>query len=186
MLSTEQYLINTIKLARYYKNLGDKTFEQLSEEDIHWSAGENSNSIAAIVKHLWGNMLSRFTNFITEDGEKAWRQRDAEFDDDISGKEELLSKWNEGWSCFLSTLEKLNTEDLSKTIYICNEGHSVMDAIQRQMAHYPMHIGQIIFAAKLLKGSEWQTLSIAKGASEKYNSEKFTETKKERHFTDEV
>lgn len=162
MLPTEHYLANTIKLAKYYKSLGDKTFEQLSEEDIHWSAGESSNSIAAIVKHLWGNMLSRFTNFLTEDGEKPWRQRDAEFEDDITDMAELLSKWNEGWSCFIGTIEKLTTADLESIIYIRNEGHTVMDAIQRQMSHYPMHIGQIIYAAKLLKGDNWNTLSIAK------------------------
>ena len=184
MLPSNDFLINTIKLAQYYKSLGDQTFEQLSEEDIHWSAGESSNSIAAIVKHLWGNMLSRFTNFLTEDGEKPWRQRDAEFNDDISGMEEMISKWNEGWQCFISALEKLTPEDLAKTIYIRNEGHTVMDAIQRQMSHYPMHIGQIIYAAKLLKGESWKTLSIPKGASEKYNAKKFAEEKGDRHFTE--
>ncbi len=183
---TEQYLQNTIKLAKYYKSLGDSTFAQLDESDIHWSAGESCNSIAAIVKHLWGNMLSRFTNFLTEDGEKPWRQRDAEFEDDITGMEELLSKWNEGRECFLSALESLTTDDLEKTIYIRNEGHSVMDAIQRQMSHYPMHIGQIIFAAKLLKGDDWQSLSIPKGASKAYNTDKFSKEKGNRHFTEGV
>jgi uncharacterized damage-inducible protein DinB len=182
----ENHLTNTINLAKYYKGLGDKTFAQLGEEDIHWSAGDNSNSIAAIVKHLWGNMLSRWTNFLTEDGEKPWRMRDAEFEDDISGMDEMLSKWNEGSACFIGAMESLSETDLDKTIYIRNEGHTVLDAIQRQMAHYPMHVGQIIYVAKLLKGDDWSTLSIAKGASNSYNSEKFSKEKSDRHFTDRV
>ncbi|MFY0599436.1 MAG: DUF1572 family protein [Cyclobacteriaceae bacterium] len=175
---------NTIKLAEYYKKLGERTFSQLSEEDIHWTPGESSNSISAIVKHLWGNMLSRWTNFLTEDGEKPWRQRDAEFEDDILNLNEMLSKWTEGWDCFLGALKSLQSEDFDKTVFIRNEGHQVIDAIQRQMAHYPMHIGQIIYIAKLLKGEDWTSLSIPKGQSSEYNQEKFSQEKKNQHFSD--
>ncbi|WP_258105308.1 DUF1572 domain-containing protein [Marinoscillum sp. MHG1-6] len=180
------YLENTIKLAQYYKKLGNSTLEQLTEDDIHWTPGPTSNSIAIIVKHLWGNMLSRWTNFMTEDGEKTWRQRDEEFEDDIQNMDELMSKWEEGWTCFLKALKSLRTEDMDHVIYIRNEGHSVADAIQRQMAHYPMHIGQMIYIAKLLKGDDWQTLSIPKGQSQAYNEKKFSEEKEDRHFTDQV
>ncbi|MFT6856574.1 MAG: hypothetical protein ACJA0X_002555 [Cyclobacteriaceae bacterium] len=180
------FLPNTIKLARYYKSLGDQAFEQISDDDIRWSAGESSNSIAVIVKHLWGNMRARWTNFLIEDGEKPWRERDTEFEDDISDKNEMISKWNEGWDCFLGTLESLSEDDLSKTIFIRNEGHSVVDAIQRQMAHYPMHVGQIVYAAKIIKGKDWISLSIPKGDSTAYNKEKFDLKKSNKHFTDEL
>ncbi len=182
----EDYLKNTIKLAKYYRALGEKTFTQLEEDALFWSPGPSSNSIAVIVKHLWGNMLSRWTNFLTEDGEKPWRDREGEFESDIVSKEEMLSRWNEGWNCFLGALEVLKTEDLVKTIYIRNEGQSVMDAIQRQMAHYPLHVGQIIYLGKLLKGDDWESLSIQKGQSSNYNAEKFSKDKEDRHFTDSV
>lgn len=185
-MDANKYLESTVKLAQYYKNLGEGALAQLGEDEIHWSPGDSSNSVAAIVKHLWGNMLSRWTNFLTEDGEKPWRQREAEFDDDLTDKSELLSKWNEGWNCFLSALSSLQPEDLDKTIYIRNEGQSVTDAINRQMAHYPMHIGQIIYIGKLLKGDDWKSLSIPKGESQTYNAQKFAQDKTNRHFTDEV
>ncbi|MBV6647326.1 MAG: DUF1572 family protein [Cyclobacteriaceae bacterium] len=180
------FLANTLKLAKYYKSLGEKTFDQLSEEQLRWSPGEDSNSIATIVKHLWGNMLSRWTNFLQEDGEKPWRERDAEFENDVDSKDEMLSKWQEGWECFLGALESLTGEDLKKTVYIRNEGHSVVDAIQRQMAHYPYHIGQIVFIGKVLKGSDWKSLSIPKNQSVAYNAEKFKGEKGNKHFTDNV
>lgn len=185
-MNGKQYLDNTIKLAQYYKKLGNSTFIQLKEDDIHWSPGDSSNSIASIVKHLWGNMLSRWTNLLTEDGEKSWRQRDSEFEDDIQNMEEMLSKWEEGWRCFLSSLASLTPEDLDKTIYIRNEGQSVVDAIQRQMAHYPMHIGQIIYIGKMMRGDNWQSLSIEKGKSDDYNLQKFSREKSNKHFTDEA
>lgn len=182
----EAFVKNSIKLALYYKSLGEKTIGQLSEDELKWSAGPSSNSISIIVKHLWGNMLSRWTNFLREDGEKSWRQRDAEFEGGIETREELMSKWNEGWACFIGALESLSADDLEKTIYIRNEGHSVVDAIQRQMAHYPYHIGQMVFIGKLLRGDEWESLSIPKGKSTQYNSDKFSGDKEERHFTDRV
>ncbi|MCZ2298756.1 MAG: DUF1572 domain-containing protein [Chitinophagales bacterium] len=182
----EQYLSNTIKLFEYYKTLGEKTIDQLKEENLFWQYNENSNSIAIIVKHLWGNMLSRWTNFLTTDGEKEWRKRDEEFENNFTSKNELLEKWNEGWQCLLSTLKNLSVNDLDKTVYIRNQGHLVTDAINRQLAHYASHIGQIIFIGKMIKNNEWQTLSIPKGSSAKFNQEKFAQPKHNEHFTDET
>src|SRR5690348_16456548 len=117
------YLESVIKQLEYYKMLGDKTFSQIDYDDnFFWQYNEESNSIATIVKHLWGNMLSRWTDFLTTDGEKDWRNRDAEFENDISTKAEMLEKWNEGWKVCLDTLKALKEEDLAKTIYIRNQG----------------------------------------------------------------
>lgn len=179
------YLNSTIRLFEYYKQLGEKAMTQLNEEQLLTQPNDESNSIAVIVKHLWGNMLSRWTDFLTTDGEKEWRERDAEFEDDISSKEDMMKKWEEGWQCLLNTIKELKEEDLTKTVFIRNEGHSVVDAINRQLAHYSSHIGQIIYAAKLLKNGGWESLSIPKGGSKNYNSQKFSQEKGERHFTDE-
>jgi len=142
---TSDYLKSSIKQFEYYKLLGEKTFLQLSDEQLYWQYNAESNSIAIIVKHLWGNMLSRWTDFLTSDGEKEWRNRDEEFETTGKIKEDVLIKWNEGWTCLFSTLNSLNEEDLLKTIYIRNEAHTVMEAINRQLAHYPYHIGQLFF-----------------------------------------
>ena len=164
-----EYLSCTIKRLRYYKLLGDKTFEQLGEPDFLYQPNAASNSIAVIIQHLHGNMLSRFTNFLTEDGEKAWRQRDAEFDTFDITKEKVVSSWNAGWNCVFNALESLETGDLTKTIYIRTEPLLVYDAILRQLAHYPHHIGQILYIGKMLKGKDWKTLSIPKGGSNAFN-----------------
>lgn len=177
---------NIVKLLTYYKRLGERTLEQLNEEEIHLEPATNANSIAIIVKHLHGNMRSRWTNFLTEDGEKPWRERDGEFEDTLRSKKELLEKWNEGWDCFLQAIRSLTKEDLQKTIYIRNEGHQVVDAIHRQLAHYSYHVGQMVYLGKLIKGEGWQSLSIPKGRSQDYNQQKFSETKADKHFTDKV
>jgi hypothetical protein len=142
------YLDSAIKQLEYYKMLGDNTFNQLTEENLFYQFNEESNSIATIVKHLWGNMRSRWTNFLHTDGEKEWRNRDAEFENDLTDKIDLLNKWNEGWNCLFNTLNSLTPEDLNKIIYIRNQGHTVTEAINRQLAHYPYHIGQIVFLGK--------------------------------------
>ena len=178
------YLESVIKQFEYYKMLGEKTFVQISDEKLFWQYNEDSNSIATIVKHLWGNMLSRWTDFLTTDGEKTWRNRDAEFENDMSTKQELLEKWNEGWKVFLDTLKSLNEADLEKIIYIRNQGHSVLEAINRQLAHYPYHIGQIVFIGKMC-AEQWSSLSIPKGNSNQFNAEKFSKPKEKGHFTDE-
>jgi hypothetical protein len=163
------FLQDSIKRFKSYKELGDKTFEQLEETDFFLKPVSESNSIAIIIQHLYGNMLSRWTNFLTEDGEKDWRNRDAEFEPMQCSKEDLLSFWNEGWNCLLHTLASLKEEDLHKTVYIRTEPLNVMDAILRQLAHYPYHVGQIVFIGKLLKDKDWKSLSIPKGASSQYN-----------------
>ena len=167
------YLASIKKRFEIYKDLGDKTFAQLSNEQLFWQYNDQSNSIAIIVKHLWGNMLSRWTDFLTSDGEKEWRQRDAEFDNDFTTREELLTKWEEGWKCLLNAVNPLIEEDLAKEILIRNEKLSVVDAINRQLAHYAYHVGQIVFIGKMLCGENWISLSIPKGKSKEYNVEKF-------------
>ena len=180
------YLESSIKQFEYYKSLGDKTFDQLTFEELQNEFTKDSNSIAIIVKHIVGNMLSRWTNFLTEDGEKEWRMRDEEFVDSFLTKEELLSTWNKGWDCLFNALKRLKTEDLERIIYIRNQGHTVVEAINRQMMHYAYHVGQIVFLGKLTKGNNWQSLSIPKGKSKDYNQEKFAKDKGKRHFTEDL
>ena len=180
------YLDTVKKQFEYYKSLGEKTFEQIPEDRLFWQKNEESNSIAMIVKHLNGNMLSRWTDFLTTDGEKKWRKRDNEFDNDIKNKAELLSKWNQGWICLFEALNQLTENDLEKEIYIRNMGHSVSEAINRQLAHYPYHIGQIVFIGKMIQNQQWHSLSIPKGKSKDYNKEKFSKPKRKEHFTDDL
>ncbi len=179
------YLDSTIKQFQYYKMLGEKTFSQVSDEQLFYQFNENSNSIAIIVHHLWGNMMSRWTDFLNSDGEKEWRNRDAEFENVISSREELLAKWEEGWQCVFAAIDPLQTEDFNKIIYIRNQGHTVLEAINRQLAHYPYHIGQIVYLGKMFADQNWQSLSIPKGESKTFNTEKFSTEKTRGHFTDE-
>lgn len=185
MDNNQLYLESIEKQFLYYKTLGEKAIEQVEPDQLFVAFNDDSNSIATIVKHLWGNMLSRWTDFLTTDGEKPWRDRDSEFDNDIQNKEELLEKWNEGWNCLLGAIHSISPDQLSQIIYIRNEGHTVMEAINRQLAHYPYHIGQIIYAAKLLKKNQWSSLSIPKNRSSQFNSEKFSKDKAIKNFTDD-
>jgi hypothetical protein len=180
-----QYLESVKKQFLYYKTLGEKAMEQLEPQQLFVVVNEDTNSIATIVKHLSGNMLSRWTDFLTTDGEKEWRNRDAEFENDLKSKEEVLALWNKGWECLFTALNGLQLEQLSQIIYIRNEGHSVIEAINRQLAHYPYHVGQIIFYAKQLKNSNWESLSIPRNKSNSYNAEKFSQEKSIKNFTDE-
>lgn len=165
----KEFLDTTIKRQLYYKKLAEKTFDQLSETDFHFAPNEASNSIAVIIQHMAGNMLSRWTNFLTEDGEKEWRQRDAEFEGQHFSRAQLMELWQKSWTCFLQALESLTENDLLKTITIRNEPLTVIDAINRQLAHYPHHVGQIIYIGKIIKNDGWQSLSIPKGKSDEYN-----------------
>lgn len=182
---TNDYLDSIKKQFEYYKMLGEKTFSQVQDDKLFWQYNDDSNSIATIVKHLWGNMLSRWTDFLTTDGEKEFRDRDAEFENDIKSRKELLDKWNEGWACLFDAINSLTADDLDKIIYIRNQGHTVMEAINRQLAHYPYHIGQIVFLGKILAEKGWTSLSIPKGNSQTYNEDKFSKPKQRGHFTDE-
>ena len=183
----ESTFIESVKKQfAYYKHLGDKTFEQLQEPDFFWQFNPESNSIAVIVKHLWGNMLSRWTDIFTTDGEKEWRNRDSEFEADLNSANEVLVKWETGWNCLFKTLNSLSETDLNKIIYIRNEGHTVQEAINRQLAHYPYHVGQIVFIGKMIQNEKWQSLSIPRNKSNQYNAEKFSTEKQRRHFTDDL
>ena len=160
-----------LKRFLYYKDIGDKTLLQLSEEQFFWQYNEESNSIATIIKHIAGNMLSRWTNFLTEDGENEWRDRDMEFINAFKTKEEVLEFWEKGWSCLFEAIDQITDENINSTIYIRGEAHSVLDAVFRQLAHYPYHVGQIIYIGKMMKNNDWQTLSIARNKSEDFNKE---------------
>lgn len=165
------YLQSAIKKFNDYKQLADKTFDQLSDADFLYQPNSASNSIAIIIQHMHGNMLSRWTNFLTEDGEKEGRQRDAEFEVQPLSKEQLLDLWNKGWQVLLDTLDSLQPDDLSKTITIRQQPIIVIDAINRQLAHYSYHVGQIVLLGKWIRADEWQSLSIEKGHSQQYNAQ---------------
>jgi len=148
------------------KEQGDKTFAQLNEEDFHWTMNEASNSIAILIQHISGNMVSRWTDFLTTDGEKPDRDRDGEFEAKQMSKAQLLDSWEHGWRVLYDTLESLNEQDLEKDVHIRGQAHSVIDAIERQIAHYAAHVGQIMFIGKQIKGEQWESLSIPKRKSE--------------------
>ncbi|MBP6185643.1 MAG: DUF1572 domain-containing protein [Saprospiraceae bacterium] len=171
------YLESAKKQFAYYKSLGEKTFAQIPDDALFWQINPESNSIAMVVHHLWGNMMSRWTDFLTTDGEKEWRDRDAEFENRISSRSELMAHWNEGWDCLFSALNELTEDDLAHVVYIRHEGHTVIEAINRQLAHYPYHIGQIVFIGKLISADKWTSLSIPKGQSQTFNENKFNSSK---------
>ena len=153
-----------IKRFQYYKDLGDQTISQLNDEQMFWQYKSESNSIATIVKHIAGN-------FLTEDGEKDWRKRDSEFVNSLSTNQEVIDFWEKGWTCLFEALNQINDSNLYATIYIRKEPHSVIDAVFRQLAHYPYHIGQIIYIAKMLKDENWKSLSIPRNKSADFNAE---------------
>ena len=171
------YITSIIKQFDYYKTAGDKTLQQLSFEEINWQSHDNSNSVSIIVKHMVGNMLSRWTNFLTEDGEKDWRQREQEFEATYTNKDQLIADWEKGWQCVYDAIKPLKNKDLERTVYIRNESHTVADAIFRQLGHYSYHIGQIAYLGVSIKNNDWQSLSIPKGQSKQFNSEKFSKPK---------
>ncbi len=180
----QNYLNSARKEFTYYKSLGDKTFAQLKDEQLFLSIGNESNSIAIIVKHMWGNMRSRWTDFLTTDGEKSWRNRDSEFEDSIQTRKELLDKWEEGWECVFNALDSINPEDYQKKILIRNMEHTLPEAINRQIAHYAYHVGQITFIGKAL-ADNWKALSIPKGKSQEYNEKKFSQQTKQEHYSED-
>jgi hypothetical protein len=166
------YLADIMKLFRTYKELGDKSFAQLEEKDFLWKVEPESNSIANVVMHVSGNFLSRWTDFLTSDGEKPWRNRDAEFEDPTLGKEGILRRWDEGWKCLFDALEKIQPEDLAKTITIRGEPHTMVQALDRNVTHCAYHVGQIVLIAKAARSASWQSLSIPKGKSRQFKAEK--------------
>ncbi len=179
------YIHSTRKLFEYYKSLADKTFEQLSEEEFFWKYNDISNSVASIINHMQGNMKSRFTDFLTSDGEKPWRNRDEEFEDFTMTQPELVEKWEAGWKCVFEAIDSIKEENFDTIIYIRNQGHTITDALNRQLAHYASHVGQIMYIGKMLKGENWKSLSIPKGQSAVFNAQLFEKEKVIRHFTDD-
>ena len=155
-----------------YKSLAEKTFAQLSDEHLSWQFNSESNSIATIVKHMGGNMLSRWTDFLTTDGEKDWRRRDEEFENDVHNRDEIMKIWNEGWQCVFKALDELRDDDLGKEIFIRKQGYLVMDAINRQLTHYAYHVGQIVYIGKMVKNEAWTSLTIPRGKSKDFNAER--------------
>jgi hypothetical protein len=163
------HLEDSIALFRFYKNLGEGAMEQVTDEQLFATLDEEMNSIAIIVKHMAGNMRSRWTDFLTSDGEKPDRNRDTEFVEPPATREELLKRWNEGWDRVFRALTPLSDSDLERSVTIRGEPHSVMQAINRQIAHYAYHCGQIVFLAKHFKASEWKSLSVPRSRSAEFN-----------------
>ncbi len=169
----KEFMASAIREFERYKTLGEKTFDQLNEEEIQFIYQEDDNSVAQIAKHLVGNMHSRWTNFLEEDGEKAWRNRDTEFVEPFTSKEELEKAWSSGWKCVFDALAVVNEDNFSSKVRIRKEPHSLIQAIHRQLAHYASHVGQIVYLGKSIKGDQWVSLSIPKGKSEEFNRQYF-------------
>jgi hypothetical protein len=166
---TTSYVKDSLAILRQYKKLAEAAMAQLSDEQLLTVVDPESNSVAIIVKHMAGNMRSRWTDFLTTDGEKPDRNRDTEFEAPPATRAELMALWENGWNCVFTALEPLTDADLGRTVTIRGEAHSVMQAINRQVAHYPYHVGQIIFLAKHLKSTEWKPLSVPRRQSAEYN-----------------
>jgi hypothetical protein len=166
---TTSYLADSLALFRMYKKIAEGAMAQVTDEQLFATLDAEMNSIALIVKHMAGNMRSRWTDFLTTDGEKPDRHRDTEFENPPSTRVAILEAWERGWALVFEALEPLTDADLARTVTIRGEPHSVMQAINRQIAHYAMHIGQIIFLAKHLQASNWQSLSVPRGQSAAFN-----------------
>lgn len=166
------YIASVKNQFKQYKTLAEKAIDQIPDEKIDWQYNPETNSIAVIVKHLAGNMRSRFTDFYNSDGEKKWRNRDSEFENERLSRERLKALWDEGWDCLFQVLNGLAAADLSKVIVIRNEELTVVEAINRQLTHYASHIGQIIFIAKMILDNEWKTLTIPRNKSKEFNAKK--------------
>jgi hypothetical protein len=166
---SEHYIENALEEFRGMKALADKAVAQVSDEEFFRAIDPESNSIAVIMKHLAGNMRSRWTDFLTSDGEKADRHRDTEFELESEDRRAIEERWEEGWRIVFGAIEPLKTEDLLRKVTIRREPHTIVEAVNRQLTHYGEHVGQIIFLAKHLKSSAWRTLSVPRGMSEALN-----------------
>jgi uncharacterized damage-inducible protein DinB len=166
---TTSYLEDSLTLFRYYKDLADRAMAQLADDQLLAAPDSESNSIAIIVKHMSGNMLSRWQDFLTTDGEKPGRDRDGEFENPPATREVLLAAWEAGWECLFTALGPLSDADLQRPVTIRGEAHSVMQTINRQVGHYAYHCGQIVFLAKQLRNSDWKSLSIPRRKSAEFN-----------------
>ena len=172
------------KQFAYYRHLGEGAMRQLSDEELFRDDAAGSNSVAVIVKHMSGNMKSRWTDFLTTDGEKSWRNRDDEFVADFAGRADLERAWADGWAVVEEAINGIRPEQLSSIVYIRNEGHTVAEAMNRQLAHYAYHVGQIVLLGKQMRQEDWTSLSIPKGKSAVFNQGKFAQEKGVRNFID--
>lgn len=163
-------LVSAIQQFAYYQQLGQRALEQVPDEALFWQYNNASNSMAVIVKHLWGNMLSRWTDFLHSDGEKTWREREAEFDNDLRTRQQVMQLWQDGWQCVFAALNGLKEADLAQIVHIRAQPLTVAEAIMRQLAHYASHVGQLIYIGKMVRDGEWQTLSIPRGGSAAFNA----------------
>jgi uncharacterized damage-inducible protein DinB len=163
------FLSSTINAFEANKRLADRAVEQVPDDKLHASLDADTNSVAVIMKHVAGNLLSRWTDFLTADGEKPWRNRDDEFVDTFKSRAELLEAWERGWACLLTTLKSLKREDLERTFLIRGEPHSVPLALERSLGHTCYHVGQIVQVARIHAGEKWNTLTIPRGGSEQFN-----------------
>lgn len=184
-MDSDAFLNSARKLFVYYQRLGDNTFQQLHDGQLFWRYDAEANSIAILVNHLAGNMMSRWTDFLVSDGEKTWRNRDREFESAIDTRRELLDRWQSGWSTLYEALDGLGSEDLDRLVYIRGQGHTVREAIHRQMTHYAYHVGQIVLLGRLQKGKDWRSLSVPRGQSRAFNEAHFEKGRRRAHFTDE-
>jgi hypothetical protein len=166
---TTSYLQDALALLRFYKTLGEGAMAQVEDGQLHAALDAEMNSIAIVVKHLHGNMRSRWIGFPTADGESPSRDRDGEFLEPPGTRAEVMALWNEGWSCVFTALEPLTDDDLGRTVTIRGEPHSVLQAIQRQLTHYAYHVGQMVFLAKHFQSAQWKSLSVPRGQSKEFN-----------------
>jgi uncharacterized damage-inducible protein DinB len=166
---TTSYVEDSKAIFRYYKKLAESAMAQVTDEQLTAKIDSESNSIATIVKHMSGNMRSRWTDFLTTDGEKPTRNRDSEFEEPPATRSEVMTLWDEGWECLLGAMDGLIDADLTRTVTIRGEAHSVMQAINRQVAHYAYHCGQIVCLAKHLQSANWKCLSVPRRQSEEFN-----------------
>lgn len=165
------FIKSAVQQFKDYKGLAERTFQQLEDADFHYQPDVANNNLAVNITHLHGNMLSRWTNLLTEDGEKEWRKRDAEFEAQQLDRARLMELWEAGWKCLLDALESLKPGDLEKTVTIRTKPLSVIEAIHRQLTHYAYHVGQIVFIGKQIRKAQWKSLSINKGASKTFNEQ---------------
>jgi uncharacterized damage-inducible protein DinB len=177
---TTSYLADSVSLFRYYKKLADRAMAQVADEELFYAQDEENNSIAIIVKHMAGNMRSRWTDFLTADGEKPDRNRDSEFEDAPKSREELMQMWEEGWKRLFDSLAPLEESQMGQRVLIRGEAHSVMQAINRQLCHYSYHVGQIVMLAKQQRKSEWATLSVPRGKSAAFTKDVLNKERSQR------
>ncbi len=169
MTDTAAHLLeNVLFTFRWYKDLAERAVAQMGDAQLHARSDDEANSIAIVMKHMAGNMRSRWTDFLTTDGEKPDRGRDDEFVDDVATRDDLMRLWERGWACTLAAIEALGPEDVLRTVTIRDREHTVVEALHRQLAHYAYHVGQIVLLARSQAGREWTSLSIARGQSQAY------------------